>query len=714
MIEPVKSPSPSQLRTLGVTAVAMLGIAALFYLRSMPLLPSSLERGFIAALCLAAALPYAWVLGNLLARRDATALLAGLACAVIYLLAFGWVAVLLVLLSWGDVTLWLPAAGLPVQLVALVVAFAGWRRLELQQRAAASRGLAIGVPVAICGAMLLLAVRLESEVKQAPQRRQAQLADGEQLVGQLQQCLIASAAHTGRGYPARLADLSSADAACTLAVARATGPLPGAKLRYVPAPADREQQRTTFWLCLQPTSVPDAGIATIVADHSGIARRVLAREGARRPVPCAEAWAGSMPGAVKQLQTCALEYAAQASGQYPPSLETLARALPECLGPPEHLESRTEHSMTVRVSGPGEVGRMNAVDELTIRYLAGPPDADGAIRDYQLFVTCVGQDASAIIDSRGVVQESAAARRWLAGCADPQGSDAALLAQQAGFRLERPAPAAPPAVPLPPEAAPEAATGRIEPEPQFGDNPDLPGWRRECREHASACYGLGRELERTVRIGGATPERYAELTAPQQALVHEANEGFERACGAGASRACAALADVVLDGRGVASDPPRALELYGRSCDAGLTLACTRRAELHESGYTAMRTAPLGIAISPSGAASVQQVQRPDPAGPGIDKDLRLAVLWHRKACLHGEISGCFRAARLTLESDPVTPSERDRALAEYQALCKQGVSYACAGLARWAADHGGRVGSRTADEWQRRACVLGSAEACR
>jgi len=46
--------------------------------------------------------------------------------------------VVLALFSWGDATLWLPAARLPVQLIALLAASWGWRKLPLEALADAS------------------------------------------------------------------------------------------------------------------------------------------------------------------------------------------------------------------------------------------------------------------------------------------------------------------------------------------------------------------------------------------------------------------------------------------------------------------------------------------------------------------------------------------------------------------------------------------------
>jgi hypothetical protein len=687
------------------TSIAMLLLAAAFYQRSVEAVASGTTRAFIASLCLGAALPFSWILLQWGLRRRAVAALAGLTCSLLYLVAFGWFAVLLMLLSWGDLTFWLPATGLPIQLVALIAGIAAWRGLAAEAKTNASRWLGIAMPVALVALPFVASQLLRVQIEHLPEQRQAQSVSAERVVTAIQRCLVDRAGRQGTGYPSSLAELPSDGAACssaTLEMARARGSM---RLEYFVAPAGHSGVRSTFMLCAAPTRVPDAGMVTVVGDDTGALRRATASDGATEAVPCARAWGGGATAIVKQLQSCLLAYADGHPQGYPLTIAELHTALPSCLGDVLRSEPDDPYRVTLQAL-PGEA--------IGVQYLADTSGAGGAVSGYQLFIQCAGQEGKAVVDERGFLlePESPAALWWLNGCADSERSDPHLLAQREGFRL---AVVRAPANPTAREAeSPATSTAAsAEREPQFGDRPDLAARRMECVNDALACYGLGRELERSLRIAGANPDRVEELSAEQKAVIGEANRSFARACEAGSVRACYAEAEVALDGRGMAVDPARALALFGDSCRGGLVEACSRVGELRENGHQPTRRVQTSMRRSPYGEAKPLTISAPDTSRTGIAKDLKGAIEGYQRACTLGDLGGCVRAARLTLESLESSDAERAAALGQYRDLCNRGQGFACTALAEQASAKAGSFEGVPAAEWRRRACALGERASC-
>lgn len=70
---------------VGVTASAMLLLGLGFYTRSVAGVASDATRHFLLAATGAVVLPFSWVLLNLVVRRVPVRLLAGITCALVYL-----------------------------------------------------------------------------------------------------------------------------------------------------------------------------------------------------------------------------------------------------------------------------------------------------------------------------------------------------------------------------------------------------------------------------------------------------------------------------------------------------------------------------------------------------------------------------------------------------------------------------------------------------
>jgi hypothetical protein len=682
---------------VGLAASAMLLLGFAFYTRSVAGVASEATRHFVLAATGAAILPFAWMLFNLVLRRVPIALLAAITCALAYLVGAGWFAVLLALFSWGDPTLWLPAAGLPVQLVALLAASWAWRGLPLEARRSASGLQGIAVPLTLAAASALLAAAFYRDALRLPDQRKWRQAAAEQAIAAAQRCLIEYGREHGGDHPARLDETGGASEACREA-AGARERLAGYAFAYWPGPPDSNGRRARFSLCAWPEHPPDSGLVTLVADDSGVLGSAIAPDPGTVAVACGPVWGALSGGFVKQIQQCALAYAVRdGSPGYPATLEDLVELSPECVGPADRVRLQGRHAVFAeRFDGKG----------VFLRYLASPTSPDGRVLGYRLYADCVGGDGHAVIDQDGLMLHTdvSQTQALLNGCVPDSSADLEQLARASGFRL---APSLQ-GIPANPWAAANAA------DPVFGDQPDLPARRAECERETGACYALGRELERAVRLAGGEPDREESQDASQRALVWEADLAYARDCENGHAKSCAAYASALFTGRGSAPDRGQALALYARACTAGLASACMSLSDVYANGHQPMRPAQSSLAVTPWSETQPIEIQVPDASQPSIAKDVEQAIAWSRKACERGDETGCAHTAQLLLESaDAGGEARRREAIDTFQRLCDRGRAFACSKLAAIAPAAGQPIEGRSADEWRRMGCVLGDAEAC-
>lgn len=689
---------------LSLCAAIMLVLAAVFQVRSAAHVASGLTRGYIAALCLAGALPYLWILLLAVMRRRAAAAAAGITCALLYLVGFGWFAVLLFLLSWGDTTLWIPAMGLPVQCVALLAAVLARRGVRRAERPPGSWRAAVAMPLALVAIPLLAAWFLRREIVELPQRRQAQAANAATALRAAQRCLMDVAAHDASGYPERLEAAGERVPGCRAALDGLAKSRSTLRWSYLPGPPQAHGVRRAFALCGVPARVPDAGSLSVVADQTGAQGAELAPDGARVPVPCAQAWGVSVPGAVKALQYCLLEHAA-AHGGFPESLMPWATQS-DCARELVRPATDASGQSALRVGVGAEIG---------LRYLPEPNAGDGRRSDYDLVLQCPGREDPLAVNVRSEVHaaDEEQVADWLNGCRASAPGSAAELARRYGFVV---LPAA--ADGGRPDAAIAAgpvaadARGAAERDPEFGATPDLAARRAECQKSPRDCYGLGREIERSLTLAEANPFRVETLSAAQRALVEEANRAFIRACSGGSRLGCYAAADVLLRGRGPPDDPTGAAALLQRNCAAGHAPSCVRLGELKENGRQPTRSVTSSVALTPGGTARPIMMSVPDRSRPAVAADTGAAIAAFRAACRLGDTGACLRHGRLTLTWPAASESERTAARQRMRGLCESGQAFACHLLAIEASGNS-LVEGRPVGEWRRRACALGDAELC-
>ena len=251
-----------------------------------------------------------------------------------------------------------------------------------------------------------------------------------------------------------------------------------------------------------------------------------------------------------------------------------------------------------------------------------------------------------------------------------------------------------------------------ESEPQYGDTPDLAARRAECAKSSTACYGLGREIERSLTLAGANPYRVETLDPAQRALRDEADRAFIRACAAGSRLGCYAEADMWLSDRERGDDPVRAALVLRENCKAGHVPSCIRLGELLESGRQPTRHVASSIQVAPGGAAKPLTLTVPDKSRPGVQQDSEGAISAFAAACRMGDSDSCLRRNRLLLDWPEASGAQRTEALHALARSCDLGQAAACYLLTRQPAA-AGRVEGRDVAVWRDRACRLGELAAC-
>ncbi len=211
-------------------------------------------------------------------------------------------------------------------------------------------------------------------------------------------------------------------------------------------------------------------------------------------------------------------------------------------------------------------------------------------------------------------------------------------------------------------------------------------------------------LSATVAAPSSGPcDRFAALGAQAPGRADDATclQLLDDACAGSVGRACAALADLLLSGDGVAPDAPRAERLLDRGCQAGTGEACFRLASRTTDAARRRLLLDEGCAERSGGACLALAELAEDPArrrglleracdlgagggclglarlGPGQGPK-RLA--WLERGCALLDAASCT-AAGDQRRAEAAEPHELDRAAERYERACALGSGVGCARL---------------------------------
>jgi TPR repeat protein len=189
------------------------------------------------------------------------------------------------------------------------------------------------------------------------------------------------------------------------------------------------------------------------------------------------------------------------------------------------------------------------------------------------------------------------------------------------------------------------------------------------------------------------------------------------ACEHGSASACARLAALHEDGRGVTRDPAKAFAIARKACESGAAPACERVADLaRKAGPAAPHPAswlePLCARGQSSACTAMADLQA---KGVGVPKDVAGASARYARACDAGETAACARGARLLLAAPgPKHAPAQSAAPTMLQKACDAGDGASCADLAQLYAtgEHVPKDAARGAALLEA-ACLIPDARSC-
>lgn len=679
---------------VGACAAIVVAMAVVFFSTASQKVFGSAGRRFVLAIVAIVGLPYALILLATLTGRIAAASLMTISAASVYLLLAGWPAMFLFIMSWEKTSVdSLPFAAGIVQLIALIAASFARRRLASAERAVPFAPVVFALPLVLAGGLGAYAYQAFAVAKEVPAVRATGDAVMEAHFVKLSECLLAWASAHGGEAPS---DTRALDGNCSEVIKRIESQA-NYRIQYSRVPPGADGRHERFTLCLQPTRVPDSGLVTFLSDDRGMIAMERADVHTRDAVPCSQAIANTPTGLAKRFEHCLAQYwVALGRREYPVTLDPIRQSLPGCLEdqPPPSANDRSRVVQVQIAYG------VNA----RLRYTPTPPGEGEP--GYWLYLHCDGTNAFAVIDARGVILNAdlPEAFAWLNRCQDADQVDGVALARAAGLRLPeglvdepRNALATPPA---PPKA------------PEFFGEPDLAARRAECGAQASACAGLGRELERAINRAGGTIRRAKTLNDETREWLSEARTAHVRACKAGVAQSChseASLASYDHD-----RDASHVEEFYLLGCDGGYELSCSYLAEIYGRGMAS--TVP---GIRSTRLAGQPEIRTPtgidDPKRPVVAKNLARAAEFYRRACELGNREGC-RLEGMTLEEsagNSKDPAMAARANVIFARQCHRSDRSSCLFLTRNAAAAGGMIAGKSTEYWRTHTCLFGGEEYC-
>ncbi|AOL22500.1 TPR repeat [Erythrobacter litoralis] len=180
-----------------------------------------------------------------------------------------------------------------------------------------------------------------------------------------------------------------------------------------------------------------------------------------------------------------------------------------------------------------------------------------------------------------------------------------------------------------------------------------------------------------------------------------------QSCETGDRRGCVSLAFYLFNGKGVAADVPRAMQMFEGACCEGIAFICIRVANFHAQGTNGIRKSPsMAQRFRVEGCVGNYPIACRYAGdglrrGEGVPKSYEGAPPFYRLGCDGGDDVSCFYAAATLVEtrskSDPSIYPEVSRF---YQTGCERRVGAACYNLGSWFIDgRAGRTDGRRAIE---------------
>ena len=183
----------------------------------------------------------------------------------------------------------------------------------------------------------------------------------------------------------------------------------------------------------------------------------------------------------------------------------------------------------------------------------------------------------------------------------------------------------------------------------------------------------------------------------------------QAACEAGNAVCCNDLGKIYEAGQGIGTkDDIRAIELYERSCRAGIVLGCRNFESMYSKGLGNSINARLAIELRQKACDSGEMKGCSNLGvmyenGTGFDKkDNARARELYQRACEAGEVSACSRLAHLYARSSELDKTVNQRVTKAFQKACDGGDAAICLDLG-WRYE----TGAGAAEKDEKRAAAL-------
>jgi TPR repeat protein len=180
------------------------------------------------------------------------------------------------------------------------------------------------------------------------------------------------------------------------------------------------------------------------------------------------------------------------------------------------------------------------------------------------------------------------------------------------------------------------------------------------------------------------------LPAAGSAAESDWASGRQAECTRGELEACIAIGTALTDGtHGLRRDPERAAQLFGKACDGGDPLGCSRLGLAHLAGAGVPQDLELAASLvrfacyNNEYSACTEMDRMLAQHGSEIEAAQREAVDRHGKGCAAGNAEDCYRLG-LLLEYGQGTPRDLDRAGSFYRVACEAHHGLACYRLAHY------------------------------
>jgi TPR repeat protein len=226
----------------------------------------------------------------------------------------------------------------------------------------------------------------------------------------------------------------------------------------------------------------------------------------------------------------------------------------------------------------------------------------------------------------------------------------------------------------------------------FGADPGVRDEKGEdARELArrSVAEGLGRRDQNAVMAALLAPgggcDAVRERAAARRATAEERSVLLlDARCEGGDAWACGRAGWKYEHGEGVASELPRAAQLYSRSCERGHAWGCYALGYAYGEGRGVVRDDAQAAALFRKGCdgglmESCGQLARCLERGRGVPRDERAAVALFDTACQAGEAWSCWQLGEAYASGRGVA-RDAGRAAALRGQACRGGEKRACAG----------------------------------